>query len=216
MRCNRSVILLMGITSLQCFLFNLMQAGCARNGFALNDDQALDQGFPVEDSLLHDRRINFDQRLKNPDGMNGIKNDYQVEINGTVNAANDTCASPAVIDLSPLASGGSVTFTVDTRGANRDYQDISLCSIFPELIVKFINFPGEYYMSCSGEGSICTFVNVKPLASCPPTSAESSSEHATTCPDAISIENNLPTGTLYVAFYRDPSLPPATVTMSLP
>lgn len=144
--------------------------------------------------------------------------DHNSTVVSTVSKANDTCSSPAIIDLIPLSSGETVTFTLDTNGANLDYNVNPMsCSTYPDVVVQFINFPGSYNVTCTGGGSICATLNRATPTVCPPPDTGVRQYLTVGCGGGSSTTvQNLPQGTVYLTFYRDPSLAPATVILSLP
>jgi hypothetical protein len=126
----------------------------------------------------------------------------------SVTSANNTCASPAVVDLAPLSSGAKVSFTVSTIGATHDYSAPG-CGSLADVVVKLVNAPAFINWTCAGNGMVTIAF---PFTSAPcELSFTSSSGFPCMTGGTSSLNPNA--STAYILICRDPVGGTATITL---
>jgi hypothetical protein len=123
-------------------------------------------------------------------------------------AANDMCDTPFLLDLQPV-SQGPVNFTVDTNGAVNDYSGSVCGAQAKDLVVRYVNSPGQLIFTCSGGGFMTIWLPTVPAA-CPGVTAPATNTMAC-MGNSQTIALAQGAGHFFVC--RDPADGSATVTL---
>jgi hypothetical protein len=175
-------------------------AGCVRAGFELASDGA-----------HADRARSLDGVGKLADSTKPIADsDRPISSPKLVTAANDTCASPAAVDVSGLGKGAVVTLEISVAGAKKDYcQDAGVV----DVVVRFTGSPGGPVLaSCSKGPGNFAFWSPIPNA-CPPPPGAGGHSGSMPCGGGGWQSVMLVAGTSYLFICRDPNAGPATLVL---
>ena len=107
-----------------------------------------------------------------------------------VGSLHDSCASPAVIDLSPLAGGGRIEVPIDVTGAKKDYGgclDFTFPAGHVDVALELRDVPALLEFTCTGGARIGIASGA--ATSCPPTLGQC---YAGNCSPGNSLEQSMP------------------------
>ncbi len=182
-------------------------SGCVRGGFGFSTGVAGLSETSVKSAAPQGTEGPSLLDARRPEG-GVVRPDRPLVFTASVTSANDTCANPAVIDLSPLATKGVVTFTVETAGAAHDYN-VTGCEGLADVLVQLVNGPSSFTWACNGGG---TLRGAWPSSDLPCAQSFTGGMGLTCSGLQVGLVITH-AGAAYMLFCRDPASGPATVTL---